>query len=762
MKLKKATKIALLFLSVCLFAGTATAATKTVSRVDRYGELYSYSGSPVVYIRGNVSAISKNAFNRVRTTQFVTQGNSYFKTVNGALLSKDGTIFIKCPTEKQGSFTIPSSVKKIAHSAFEGCSKLTRVTMPDSVTSVDGDAFTNCSSLREIRLSNNISTIPEYAFYGCSSLKSIRIPGSVIDIQSQAFYNCQSLSTISLPDSVSEVGSSAFSNCLNLKSVRLSKEMDSISSRTFSNCTELRTLENAGNIEEIGWSAFKNCIKLKSFPFSNQLEEIGSTAFQNCISLGTVVITKGTSDISYSAFMGAADKFIVDSSNPNYSSKNGLLLDEDGKYLIQAPANAKGSLIVPKGVVTISSHAFTNTSFSYISLPEGVTVIGVSNFAGCEKLKQINLPASITRISSGSGDDYDLNSLEKINVAKQNKVYCSIDGAVFSADSRALVFFPPGKKGSFHLPTECKFIGKQMKHNKLSSIRVSGNSKYFSSIDGVLYNKKGRTICCFPIRKKNYRIPAKVRDISYLNSIKEKLKCSSVTVASKNQYFSSKAGVIFDSEADTLIFYPTKKKGSYTIPTSTSYIRNNAFDDAHELTGLTITKNVKRSRRNTFHFVNCKKLKSIKVNQGNLNYISMNFSGCEKLSLLSFPSTIMTTNLRNLPEGVTIRGWKNTLAKEAAEDAKGKFVSLGTIPNVVSGAKIKKIIDTYQLSWNASGEASGYQVYTVYDTIKDLSGSGNTSCFIADRYKNDTIYIRAYKIVNKKKVYGKARAISIY
>ena len=121
----------------------------------------------------------------------------------------------------------------------------------------------------------------------------------------------------------------------------------------------------------------------------------------------------------------------------------------------------------------------------------------------------------------------------------------------------------------------------------------------------------------------------------------------------------------------------------------------------------------------------------------------------------------MTTNLRNLPQGVTIHGWKNTYAKEAAEAAKGKFVSRGTIPNVVSGVKVKKIIDKYQMFWNPSSEASGYQVYTVSDTIKNLEGSGNTSCFISDEYKEDVIYIRAYKIVNKKKVYGKARWVSI-
>lgn len=763
MRTKKAMQIVILFLFVCLFTGTATAsaATKTVARVDRYGELYYYSGSPVVYIRSNVSAIDKNAFNRVKTTQFVTSGNAYFKTVNGALLSKDGTILIKCPTEKQGSFTVPSSVKKIAHSAFEDCSKLTRVTIPDSVTTISPQAFMDCSMLREVRLSNYITEIPEDAFCGCSSLRSIRIPNAVTSIGSDAFYNCQSLSSVSLPDSIRSVQYRAFSNCLNLKKARLSRKMDTIPSSMFSNCTNLKTVENTGGIESIESSAFRNCINLSSFSYSNQLESIGSQAFKNCAALGTVVITKGTTRINHSAFNGAASKFIVDSSNANYSSKNGLLLDDEGKYLIQAPVSMKGALSVPKGVTSISHDAFANSSLSYISLPEGVTSIRTSHFYNCTKLKQINLPASITSIT----DSYygnNLVSLEKINVSKLNEKYRSIDGAVFSADSKSLIFFPSGKKGTFHLPVDCKYIGNKMKNNKLTSINVSVKNKSFSSTKGVLYNKKGRAIECFPMRKKNYQIPATVRDISYLNSVKDKLKCSSISVASQSEYFVSKAGVVFDSDANTLVFYPPKKKGAYKIPVSTSYIKGNAFDDAHELTALTITKNVKRSRRSTFRFENCRKLKSITINQGNLNYISMNFSGCQKLSKLTFPSTIMTTNLRNLPEGVTIRGWKNTLAKEAAEDANGKFISLGTIPNIVSGAKIKKIIDSYQLSWNASSEASGYQVYTVYDTIKTLSGSGNTSCFIADRYKYDTIYIRAYKIVGKKKVYGKARAISIY
>lgn len=767
MNVKKCLHILLVLsmLVTCLLSPTESAfAAKGVYQVNRYGELTDYSGSPVVPIRSNVSAINKNAFNGVKITQFSASANQYLKTVNGVLYSKDGALLIKCPSEKQGSFTVPSSVRKIAHSAFEDCTKLTQITIPDSVTTIEDQAFRNCSALRKIRLSNYITSIPEEAFYGCSSLTSVTIPARASSVGSDAFYNCQSLKSIYIPDSVKTVDGSAFSKCLNLEKARLSSKMSVISPNLFANCTKLTTVENTGNIEEIEWNAFQNCVQLKSYSYTNKLDEISSNAFKNCLNLGTVHIGKGTRRISYSAFNGAAEKFVVDSDNPNYSSRNGMLLDENGEYLIQVPVSMKGEINIPKGVTSISSNALVRGQFSSVTVPEGITTIGSHLFSNCSNLKSIYLPASVKKITNSTYyyRDYNLNSLERIVVSKDNPNYRSQDGVVYSSDMKTMVFFPTGKKGSFHLPNTCKYIGNQMKRNKLSSIHVAKNSKYYRSEDGVLYDSKGAKISCFPMRKKRYRIPAAVKDIRYLNQIKADLKCKAISVSPKNKRFSSKAGVIFDGDEETLLFYPTKKKGAYKIPVSTHYIAQNAFDDAHNLTTLTITKNVKRSRSSTFHFRDCRNLKTINVNQGSLNYISMNFSGCAKLSKLTFPSTIMTTNLKNLPEGVTIHGWKNTYAKEAAENADGKFVSRGTIPNIVTGPRIKKIIDKYQLSWNAVSGVSGYQVYTPYSTIKNLNGSGNTSCFIKDIYKYQTIYIRAYQIVNKKKVYGKARSISIY
>ncbi len=765
MKIQKLVVTAALVTSVSLFAGAGDAQAKDVYKVDRYGELYRYSGNPVVTIQNNTSAISEDAFYRVRTSKFqVSSGNPYFKSVDGVLYSKDGSLLIKCPTRKTGSFTVPSSVKKIAEGAFENCNKLTRITIPDSVTYIGKECFVNASALTSVRLSSNINKLRDESFRGCKSLQSITIPSSVRTIENRVFERCQSLKRISLPDSVASIGYNTFSGCVSLTSARLSKKIYNIPSCTFRNCISLKTVNNAANVETIGSRAFDGCSDLRKFAFSNRLDEISWEAFRNCKSLGTVQISGKTTYIAKDAFTGAASRFVVDSSNPNYASEDGMLLNEKKKVLIQAPASRTGNLKIPKGVTRINSTALENGDYKSVTIPEGVSFIGKNHFRGCEKLESIELPASIKEINGTYYYDSDLrlNCLKKITIASGNAKYKHIDGVLYTKDGTEMVIFPSGRTGSLTLPDECKYITRQMKENKLSAIRVSAANKYFTSVDGVLYNLRGTEIECFPMKKVKYEIPKTLKELYYLNDVKAGLKCSAITVAKGNRKFYAKDGVVFKKYSHELLFYPTKKKGSYTVPKKTRFIASEAFEEAHNLTKLTITKNVRRRHGSTYRFYNCRKLKSVLVKEGKLNYIRMNFDGCNKLSKLTFPSNIMKTNLYDLPDGIVIYGFNNTTAKEAAKRANGTFVSRGTIPRGISGAKVKKIIDKYEIRWNANSEASGYQVYTTARTIQNLSGSGNTSCFVKDIYKYGTIYIRAYCIANGKKVYGKAKAVNMY
>ncbi len=749
-------------LLLCMGVGVRGEAAD-VYKVDRYGELYDYSGSPTVKIRSHVSAIRRNALKGVRTVRFSADGNPYFKTIGGVLYSKDGTLLIKCPTEKSGSFAVPATVTKIADGAFEDCTKLTKVTIPASVKTIGESCFENATSLRSATIGNGVTKIPEDSFYGCSNLTSVKLPAKVTSIERYSFGNCQKLTHISLPDSVASIGYNVFRNCISLKTVRYSKKLDVIESGSFQNCTSLTSISNVENVEEVGGRAFYNCIKLRGFAFGDKLDSIRWEAFANCESLGVVKIPQKTTRISADAFTNAASRFVVHEKNPNYASYNGMLMNESKEWLIQIPTKEMGDLKLPNGTKGIYSQAFWGDEFKSITIPEGVKKVGKKMFRDCENLQSIYLPGSLEKLEQlyyYDMEDLNVPKLQRIVISKDNLHYTSEDGVLYSKDGKEMVFFPMGRKGTVVLPDTCKRIGSQMKKNQLSAIRVSRENKYFTSKEGVLYDLRGKKIRCFPINKKSYVIPKTVTDIAYLDRVKEDLKCASVKVEKGNRKFSSKQDVVFSKNGDALLFYPTGKKGKYVIPKSTTRIQAGAFENAKKLTSLTITKNVKNGGTR-YYLWNCYQLKEVIVKEGKLNYIRLSFDGSNKLKKLSFPSNVMKTELRYLPEGVVIHGWNNTWAKESAQKAKGKFVSKGTIPKVVTGPRVRKIIDTYQLSWNASSEASGYQIYTVDETIQNLSGAGNTSCYIDEDYLYDTIYVRAYRMVHGKKVYGKARAIRI-
>ena len=104
---------------------------------------------------------------------------------------------------------LPSTVKEIAASTFEGCISLRRVEMSGVVT-IEKSAFSGCTLLSEIRLNEGIQYIRETAFKDCISLTDINIPSSVINIGSNAFSG-SAIKTLTVPASVEKLDSWAFS-----------------------------------------------------------------------------------------------------------------------------------------------------------------------------------------------------------------------------------------------------------------------------------------------------------------------------------------------------------------------------------------------------------------------------------------------------------------------------------------------------------------------------------------------------------------------
>lgn len=70
----------------------------------------------------------------------VAANNPYYKTEKNVLFNKAMTRLIYCAPVKRASYTVPSSVKRLEHTAFNCCS-ITKLTIPSSVNVFVGDPF---------------------------------------------------------------------------------------------------------------------------------------------------------------------------------------------------------------------------------------------------------------------------------------------------------------------------------------------------------------------------------------------------------------------------------------------------------------------------------------------------------------------------------------------------------------------------------------------------------------------------------------------
>ena len=118
------------------------------------------------------------------------------------------------------------------------------------------------------------------------------------------------------------------------------------------------------------------------------------------------------------------------------------------------------SISIPHGVKSVSANMFTScVALEDVSIPKSVKSIDSAAFSNCLSLKEITIPETVKNIVSNAFADG--TPIERILVHEKNKYYTTIDGSLYSKDGKTLcLYIQSGKQEYFTIPDGVEVIGK--------------------------------------------------------------------------------------------------------------------------------------------------------------------------------------------------------------------------------------------------------------------------------------------------------------
>lgn len=170
--------------------------------------------------------------------------NPYYKTIDGVLFTKDGTVLIKYPSSRAGHYDIPEGTTTIASRAFQSC-ELSSVTIPSSMRQILPKAFAECKNLSTVEIRDGIKNLgigrSTLLFYNCNSLKHIEIPSSVQIIAEQAFDGCN-LESVKFNEGLLQIMDNVFTSSLLTGDITLPSTLDYIGGSNFQSVKQMTVL----------------------------------------------------------------------------------------------------------------------------------------------------------------------------------------------------------------------------------------------------------------------------------------------------------------------------------------------------------------------------------------------------------------------------------------------------------------------------------------------------------------------------------------
>lgn len=178
----------------------------------------------------------------------------------------------------------------------------------------------------------------------------------------------------------------------------------------------------------------------------------------------SIVIIDGEKYLADCGYTGNAPRYYtLRKMDKDFSVQN---LGDGTVKIIQYEGTEK-DVIVPesidgKKVTAIGPMAFANgiVEIESVTLPDSITTLEDNAFFRCSKLKKIRIPKNVSSIGQRVfGGGYSGDDLTEINVDPSNPYFTTKDGVLFDKSGRELVAFPSGKSGKYSIPDGTEQIG---------------------------------------------------------------------------------------------------------------------------------------------------------------------------------------------------------------------------------------------------------------------------------------------------------------
>ncbi len=318
-------------------------------------------------------------------------------------------------------------------------------------------------------------------------------------------------------------------------------------------------------------------------------------------------------------------------------------------------------------VVSILDYAFRETDIKIIKLPNTVTFIGEGAFMYCEKLEKINLPMGVKEIKKdtfsqcfslkeiklsgtvtliGKNAFFSCSSIEKINLSGVTTVEFSafrnckkLTSVTFSQSLETIgesAFFGCTSLKEISLPSSVNYVGYDAFSNcdSLAKIKVDENSKYFSSVDDVLYNEDVTELYQYPLGKTatSYVMPKTVEKVQWGafsgNTFLKSITVNFIGTEQNGEFYTGFTSIFGDkvpSNIETVIlkdieavpancFYDCSTIKKIVLPQTVTEIGEYAFKGCSSLTSVNIPNNLKSIGSGAFK--DCTSLKKITLPKG--------------------------------------------------------------------------------------------------------------------------------------------------